>query len=107
LAELESAVPQTAPIVVMNKVRASSVGRSPERQLRDAWQRFGPASELKAFLPEDSAAADAALLRGSLLLEAAPESPLRRAIAELVCAPAQQKSKTSVFSSTAGRRLKG
>ena len=106
LAELEIAVPQAAPIVVMNKDRASSVGRVPERQLQDAWERFGPASELKAFLPEDSAAADAALLGGSLLLEAAPDSPLRRAIAQLVCAPAQQKSKTSVFSSTAARRLK-
>jgi Flp pilus assembly CpaE family ATPase len=106
LAELETAVPQAAPIVVMNKVRASSVGRVPERQLQDAWERFGPASELKAFLPADSAAADAALLGGSLLLEAAPDSPLRRAIAQLVCAPAQQKSKTSVFSSTAARRLK-
>lgn len=106
LAELESAVPQAAPIVVMNRVRASSVGRGPERQLRDAWERFGPASELKAFLPEDSAAADAALLGGSLLLEVAPDSPLRRAIAELVCAPVQQKTKTSVFSSTARRKLK-
>lgn len=106
LAELETAVPQAAPIVVMNKVRASSVGRGPERQLRDAWERFGPASQLKAFLPEDNLAADAALLRGSLLLEAAPDSPLRRAIADLVCAPVQQKPKTSVFSSTAGRRLK-
>ncbi|MFF1251231.1 CpaE family protein [Pseudarthrobacter sp. NPDC058329] len=107
LAELESAVPQAAPIVVMNKVRASSVGRGPERQLQEAWERFGPASELRAFLPEDSAAADAALLGGALLLEAAPDSALRRAIAQLVCAPAQQKPKTSVFSSTAARRLKG
>jgi MinD-like ATPase involved in chromosome partitioning or flagellar assembly len=106
LAELEAAVPQAAPVVVMNKVRSSSVGRGPERQLRDAWARYGPASELKAFLPDDGAAADAALLGGSLLLEAAPDSPLRRAIAQLVCAPAQQKPKTSVFSSTAGRKLK-
>lgn len=106
LAELEEAVPQSAPIVVMNKVRSSSVGRGPERQLRDAWARYGPASELKAFLPHDAAAADSALLGGSLLLEVAPDSPLRRAIAELVCAPVQQKTKTSVFSSTARRKLK-
>jgi MinD-like ATPase involved in chromosome partitioning or flagellar assembly len=105
LAELESAVPQAAPIVVMNKVRASAVGRGPERQLQDAWERFGPASDLKAFLPDDSASADAALLGGSLLLEAAPESALRRAIAQLVCAPAQQKGKTSVFSSTTARKV--
>lgn len=106
LNELASAVPHAAPIVVMNKVRASSVGRSPERQLQEAWQRFGPPSELKAFLPEDRPAADAALLRGSLLLEAAPESPLRRCIAELVCASAQTKAKSPVFSSTAARKLK-
>ncbi|TLM75944.1 P-loop NTPase [Pseudarthrobacter sp. NamB4] len=106
LAELEAAVPQAAPIVVMNRVRASSVGRGPERQLRDAWERYGPASGLEAFLPFDLAAADAALLGGSLLLEAAPESSLRHAIRQLVCAPAQQKRKSSVFSSTAGRRAK-
>lgn len=107
LAELEAAVPQAAPIVVINKVRAASVGRRPERQLRDAWERYGPAAELSGFLPYDSAAADAALLGGSLLSEVAPESALRRAIAGLVCAPAQQKRKTSVFSSTARGKLKG
>lgn len=103
LAELEAAVPQVSPAVVMNKVRASSVGRGPERQLRDAWDRYGPASGLQAFLPNDPAAADAALLAGSLLLECAPDSPLRHAIRNLVCAPVQRKSKSSVFSSTAGR----
>jgi MinD-like ATPase involved in chromosome partitioning or flagellar assembly len=106
LAELEAAVPQAAPVVVLNKVRSSAVGRGPERQLREAWARYGPALELGFFLPADFAAADAALLGGSLLLEAAPDSPLRRAIADIVCAPAQQKSKTSVFSSTARRKLK-
>ena len=106
LAELEEAVPGVSPIVVLNRVRASAVGRGPERQLRDAWERYGPASALKGFLPHDAAAADAALLGGSLLLEAAPDSPLRHAIRELVCAPAQQKRKSSVFSSTARRRVK-
>lgn len=106
LAELETAVPHVAPVVVMNKVRASAVGRGPERQLRDAWERYGPSVAITAFLPFDSGAADAALLSGSLLLETAPESPLRRAIRDLVCAPVQQKSKSSVFSSTARRRAK-
>jgi Flp pilus assembly CpaE family ATPase len=106
LAELTEAVPQASPIVVMNRVRSSSVGRGPERQLRDAWERFGPATELKGFLPYDAGAADAALLGGALLLEAAPDSPLRHAIRELVCASAQQKRKSSVFSSTARRRMK-
>jgi len=107
LAELEAAVPQASPLVVMNKVRASSVGRSPERQLQDAWERYGPACGIETFLPHDPAAADAALLAGSLLLETAPESALRRAVRSLVCAPDQQKVKSSVFSSTAGRRSKG
>ena len=42
LAELETAVPGAFPTVVLNKVRAAAVGRSPERQLRDAWERYGP-----------------------------------------------------------------
>lgn len=107
LAELETAVPHASPIVVMNKVRAAAVGRVPERQLREAWDRYGPSIGLKGFLPADNAAADAALLKGSLLLETAPESRLRQAIADLVCAPVQQNRRSSVFSSTARRRLKG
>ncbi|MDN3481018.1 chromosome partitioning protein [Arthrobacter sp. APC 3897] len=83
LTELESAVPGSAPKVVLNKVRASSVGRSPERQLRDAWERFGPGNPVTAFLPAEFAAVDAALLAGSALLETAPSSPLRHAIAAL------------------------
>ncbi len=106
LAELSTAMPGTVPRVVLNKVRASSVGRSPERQLREAWERFGPALPLSAFLPADAAASDAALLSGSLLLETHPESPLRKAIAGLVCASGQQKHKTSVFTATAKRRAK-
>ena len=107
LSELEAAVPQAVPLVVLNKVRASAAGRSPERQLRDAWERYGPAAAIAAFLPSDSAASDSALLSGCLLLEAAPQSGLRLAIAELVCAPVQRKRRSSVFTSTAKRRLKG
>lgn len=107
LAELDAAVPQASPRVVLNKVRASAVGRLPERQLRDAWARYGPATALEAFLPADPAACDAALLAGSLLLECAPDSALRRALAALVCAPVQRNRKSSVLSSTARRRVKG
>jgi Flp pilus assembly CpaE family ATPase len=90
----------------MNKVRAAAVGRSPDRQLREAWARYGPSVPLSAFLPSDPAASDAALLSGTLLLESAPESELRRAIAKLVCAPAQRNKKSFGFSSTAQRRAK-
>jgi MinD-like ATPase involved in chromosome partitioning or flagellar assembly len=106
LSELEAAVPHAAPKVILNKVRPTAVGRFPERQLREAWERYGPAEAVSAFLPSDCAACDSALLSGSLLLEAAPESGLRLAIAKLVCAPVQQKRRSSVFSSTAKRRLK-
>jgi Mrp family chromosome partitioning ATPase len=107
LAELETAIPGVAPEVVMNKVRAAAVGRSPERQLREAWDRYGPGTGIKAFLPSDPGASDAALLSGSLLLEVAPDSRLRAAIARLVCAPVQQKRRSSVFSSTAKAKLRG
>lgn len=107
LTELEAAVPQASPVVVMNKVRASAVGRGPERQLREAWERYGPAVDLGILLPYDRAAADAALLAGELLMEAAPESALRRAIRGIVCAVEQRKRKSSVFSSTPRRRPNG
>ncbi|KQN95213.1 AAA family ATPase [Arthrobacter sp. Leaf69] len=106
LAELEAAVPHVCPQVVLNKVRQSAVGRSPERRLRDAWERYGPAVPVSGFLPADPVSTDAALLSGSLLLETAPDSPLRRGIAALVCAPAQRNRGSSVFSSTSKRRPK-
>jgi hypothetical protein len=59
------------------------VGRSPEQQLREAWARFAPDRGIRACLPADSAAADAALLGGSVLLETAPDSALRQAVAKL------------------------
>lgn len=87
LAELETAVPSASPLVVLNKVRRSTVGRSPERQLSEAWERFGP-GRISAFLPADWDAADASLLAGAALLEAAPSSALRAAIAALANVPA-------------------
>lgn len=107
LAELEAVVPQAAPVVVMNKVRASAAGRGPERQLREAWERYGPGVDLRILLPYDRVAADAALLAGALLMEAAPESALRGGIRDLVCAVEQRKRRSSVFSSTPRRKANG
>ncbi|GAA1341839.1 AAA family ATPase [Arthrobacter roseus] len=81
LSQLSQAVPTASPRVLFNRVRASAVGRSPERQLREAWERFGPQHAIESFLPADETAADEALLAGSVLLEAAPDSRLREAIA--------------------------
>lgn len=107
LAELGAAVPGIMPAIVLNKVRASAVGRAPERQLREAWERYGPATAITAFLPADPAATDAALLSGSLLLEAAPDSRLRAGIANLVCAHDQRNRRSSVPTPTAKRRIRG
>ncbi|MGM0929440.1 MAG: AAA family ATPase [Actinomycetota bacterium] len=83
LDDLERAVPAASAEVVLNKVRAAAVGARPEAQLREAWERFGPVREIRALLPADTAAADASLLGGSVLLESAPDSALRHAIAGL------------------------
>ena len=83
LDELAHAVPSAPAEVVLNKVRAAAVGTRPEAQLREAWERFVPAAGIRALLPADTAAADAALLGGSVLLETAPGSALRHAIAGL------------------------
>ncbi|KRF04268.1 chromosome partitioning protein [Arthrobacter sp. Soil782] len=95
LTELDEVVPTLTPRVVFNKVRAASVGRSPERQLREAWERFGPSVPISTFLPADFEAADDALLKGSTLREAAAASPLRQAIASLVDAPIEQRRRGS------------
>ncbi|XAS70814.1 P-loop NTPase [Micrococcaceae bacterium Sec5.1] len=94
LAELEAAVPQATPRVLLNKVKRATVGRSPRQQLSEAWERFGPGHGVDAYLPADAEACDAALLSGSVLLESSPDSPLRKAIAGLVCAPIQQNRKS-------------
>lgn len=90
LSELADMVPTAVPRIVFNRVRAAAVGRGPETQLREAWERFGPASAVEAFLPADASAADQALLAGTALLETSPASPLRLAIAGLAGVPAAE-----------------
>jgi len=97
------AAPRGEVVVLMNKVRQNAVGRFPERQLREAWGRFGPSLPIRAFLPYSPEFADPALRDGRVLAEAAPESELRRSIQSLVCAPAQRSRKSSVFYATTRR----
>ena len=104
LAELERAVPSASPTVVFNKVRASALGRFPERALREAWERFGPGIPIGAMIPHDAAVADAALLGGSVLLESSPESQIRTSIAGLVCTPAQRNRRFAIRGTKAGVR---
>jgi MinD-like ATPase involved in chromosome partitioning or flagellar assembly len=90
LPALESVAAGARVAVLINKVRAGAAGSNPERELRHAWERFGPGTSITAFLPWDPQSVDRALLTGQLLLEAAPTSPLRQAIASIICAPAQR-----------------
>jgi MinD-like ATPase involved in chromosome partitioning or flagellar assembly len=80
-----------APAVVVNKLRASAVGPGPARRVRAALQRFAAVDD-PVLLPWDPDTADAALLAGRTLAEAAPGSPLRaglrRLAAELAGRPA-------------------
>ena len=68
--------------VVVNRVRASAAGPSPERAVREALARFGGLEEV-TLLPEDPVA-DQCMLAGCSVLDGAPGSALGRALAVLV-----------------------
>lgn len=75
-------VPSPTPRVVVNKLRASSVGSHPERRVTEALGRFAGMEDLH-FLPWDQTSLDGAMFAGCSLTEFAPHSELRRAIAAL------------------------
>lgn len=64
---------------IANRVRASVLGRNPERQLRDTMFKVAQL-RIHASIPEDGAALDAAQQRGQPLLLAAKTSKTREAI---------------------------
>ena len=99
--ELQEAFPVTRVEVVVNKVRRKAAGRAPEKALAQAWERFGPSLPIRHFLPWDPDLCDRALLEGRLLVEIAPDAPLRKAIREIDCAAVQQKPQVAVASATA------
>ena len=69
--------------VVINRVRASAAGPSPQQALREALTRFGGLEDI-VLLPDDAATADACLLQGCTVLEQAPASALGKALSALV-----------------------
>ena len=77
-----AAVPSPTARVVVNRVRATSVGPRPEQRIAEALARFAGMDDL-AFLPLDQSTTDAALFAGTTLAELAPQSELRRAISSL------------------------
>lgn len=70
------------PRVVVNRVRSTSVGSHPQRRIREALGRFAGLEDL-TFLPWDQATIDGAMFAGLPLVEFAPQSELRRALATL------------------------
>lgn len=82
LDELRDVVPGVAPLVVVNRVRASVVPGEPRREIGAALERWAGV-EATAYLPAAPAVLDTAMRTGATLAEAAPASPLRRAVAEL------------------------
>lgn len=83
--ELQETIPKApAPQVIISQLRKEVIGRSPRRQLADAWQQLGPGGSIHSFLAWDRAGCDAALRAGQVLAEAAEDSVLRRQIAALI-----------------------
>jgi MinD-like ATPase involved in chromosome partitioning or flagellar assembly len=69
--------------VVMNKVRSASIGLNAAGQVAQTLYRFG-GIDAAAMIPLDQSSLDAAILAGKTLADAAPRSPVRNAIRELV-----------------------
>ncbi len=69
--------------VVMNRVRSSAVGLDPRGQVVQALRRFG-GIESAVLVPQDQQGADAAVLAGRTLRDAAPKSPARVRIRRFV-----------------------
>lgn len=82
-ATLVETVPADHVAVVMNKVRASALGSNPFGQLAEGLSRFG-GIVAAAMIPFDPVGPDAAILDAQPLADAAPHSPARLAIRELV-----------------------
>ena len=69
--------------VVMNKVRASAIGPGASGQVRQTLQRFGGITS-PVLVPHDQSAFDAAILTGRTIVDAAPKSIARVAVAAFV-----------------------
>ena len=82
LDELRAAVPGVQPLVVVNKVRPTVVPGEPRREIDAALRRWAGVSA-GGYLPAAPAVVDTAMRTGRTLAEAAPDSPLRHAVADL------------------------
>lgn len=78
-------VPSPTPRAVINRVRASAVGGNPRTRIAASLERFAGLDQLH-FVVDDPEAADAAVLAGRSVVEQAPDSDLRRGVADLTAA---------------------
>ena len=105
LGELADVLPSVEPVVVVNQVRRGPVAGRPEREIAEALHRF-TGREVRAFLPADRTATDAALGAGRTLAEVAPSSPLRTALrglaTELAGAPLRSAGRRTRLPRRAG-----
>jgi Mrp family chromosome partitioning ATPase len=82
LGDLGDVLPEVAPEIVVNQVRRGPVAGRPEVEIAEALGRFA-GRDVRAFLPADRRATDAALASGRTLAEVAPGSPLRAGLRDL------------------------
>jgi len=80
LAGLRDAVPGVRPVVVVNKLRESAIPGGAEKSARAALNRYAGVDDVLV-VPADVEALDRALAAGRTLVEAAPSSPARAALA--------------------------
>jgi MinD-like ATPase involved in chromosome partitioning or flagellar assembly len=80
--EVRELLPGRTPLVVVNRVRKVVVPGVPRQEIAAALARYVGVTDV-VFLPQDTAAVDAALGTGRTLAEVAPNSTLRAELAEL------------------------
>ncbi len=94
-----------SPILVVNRVRASSVGSSPKQRIDEALARFAGVG-VDAFLPDEPDALDACVLAGRVLAEAAPDSGIRAPLATLATRLAPGADRTTAARTRSRRSLR-
>ena len=82
LQELGTVRTPPARTVVVNRLRESAVGPRPEASVAAALERFAGVADV-CFIPDDRPSFDRAVLQGRTLVECAPRSPARLALADL------------------------
>lgn len=103
LPDLADAAPSARLLLVINKLRKASVGRSGADSVAEAWARFSPGHGIDATLDWDPTACDEALLAGAVLAESAVKSGLRQQITHLAARALDPEDDAGAEPSSPGR----